>query len=241
MYKYLLLLAVLSSCSRKYHKVEDLSKKLEQYVHTFSPGDTFTKFEMNLTPYVFFRNKVSEKVMMTEKSRIHDMDIYLIKDTSSIKHQRFQFYIPFKNDSIPLLNHEVYFFSIKGLSDPNDRNQVNRFELLKIYKGMITSIDPCKRPTDTCENIFKLYISAGCDISCIKQFNKHIKKQLTTCPPELCKKNKDNFEVFMSRKKDVLKVHALIDYGKAHRDNIKSTVYDFNELYKEVLFFIKNN
>ena len=239
MYKYLLLLAVLSSCSRKYHKVEDLSKKLEQYVHTFSPGDTFTKFEMNLTPYVFFRNKVSEKVMMTEKSRIHDMDIYLIKDTSSIKHQRFLFFIPFINDSLPVLNHDVYFFSIKGLSDGQDRKQVNRFELFKIYKGRISSVDTCRKSIDSCENIFKLYISAGADISCIKDFNKQMNSNLQTCDPKECKKNKNNFEVFISRKKEVLKVHALIDYGNKHRDNLKSTVYDFNEMYKEVLFFIK--
>ncbi|MBK7358271.1 MAG: hypothetical protein IPI45_10945 [Saprospiraceae bacterium] len=239
MYKYLLLLAVLCSCSRKYHKVEDLSGKLEQYVHKWSPNDSFSKFEMNLIPYVFYRNKVSEKVMMTENSRIHDLNIYLIKDTSSIKHQRFIFFIPFINDSIPVLNQEVYFFSIKGLSDANDRKEVNRFELLKIYKGQISSVDTCRKVSDTCEYIFKLFISAGEDISSIKQFNKKMNSNLITCAPGQCKKNQNTFEVFISRRREVLKVHALIDYGKKHRDNLKSTVYDFNEMYKEVLFFIK--
>ncbi|MBL7819618.1 MAG: hypothetical protein JNL65_03315 [Saprospiraceae bacterium] len=239
MYKYLILLVVLCSCSRKYHRVENLSEKLEQYVHRCSPNDSFSKFEMNLIPYTFYRNKVSEKVMMTENSRLHDLDIYLIKDTTSIKHQRFLFFIPFVNDSIPALNHEVYFFSIKGLSDTPDRNQVNRFELLKIYKGKISLIDIRKIAKDTSESIFKLYISAGADISCLKDFNKQMNSNLQTCDPNECKKNKNNFEVFISRKKDVLKVHALIDYGNKHRDNLKSTVYDFNEMYREVLFFIK--
>ncbi len=53
-------------------------------------------------------------------------------------------------------------------------------------------------------------------------------------------KKKSQFEVYVSPIDSKLNVYALIDYGKKNRDNIKATVFDFREIYREVLEFTKN-
>lgn len=63
---------------------------------------------------------------------------------------------------------------------------------------------------------------------------------LITCAPGQCKKNQNTFEVFISRRREVLKVHALIDYGKSIVTILNQPFMILMKCIRKY-FFIKNN
>lgn len=233
MMRILLLLLVLSSCTRTYHVDGHLNARFDRYVSSRHPGAGYVRYDMNLRPHVFYRNRVSEKVMLSDHSRIKLMNIHIIPEAGNHKRQWLKFYLSGSSEHPPRVGSNVYFFSVKGLTDTTGSGNPERFELIKFYKGTLSYYDP--------DSSFSVQITSKGEAYNLKTLDRLLKADLECERADLEGKHCANFETFLSFRDDTLQVHSLIDYGHGTRDNLKATIYDFVEVYGEVLWFAPAN
>ena len=216
---------LVSSCTRRTYHFDHLEDNIDLYIKNI---DHYSKFGNKLSPYLFYRNSMVERVMLSDstKLRLGFLDFQL--DTNDLKIQRFILYYP-KNE-----DREIYLFSLKGVRNKTaSKIELHGLEMMTIYKGKFYTQDKLTsiRFTD------QIIVQSNC-----KGLTKKSRKKLSiqNSKFEILKfknfSNKKIYQLDFTKTNERLELKNLTIFYPKDKNQSRSVIYQFKQLYGEDLW-----